>query len=61
MVASPDQSDGDWVGDACDMCPETPSGVRVDSDGGPVVDLDSDCDADLEDYSVFPNSFIGPG
>lgn len=44
----PVDSDGDWVPDDMDQCPDTPSGVTVDARGCP-QDTDGDGVADSED------------
>jgi len=46
VVAPPADSDGDGVPDSLDKCPDTPAGVKVDSDGCPI---DSDKDG-VPDY-----------
>ncbi|MBF0124807.1 MAG: OmpA family protein [Magnetococcales bacterium] len=46
-------SDGDGVSDSRDKCPDTPKGVKVDSDGCP---LDSDGDGVTDDKDQCPNT-----
>ena len=53
-------SDGDGVDDSIDVCPNTPPGVAVDTEGRPLADLDGDCDGDLMDYAIFQSGFTGP-
>jgi hypothetical protein len=64
-VWNPDQadSDGDEVGDACDSCPDTLSGLVVGTDGCPLPvpgDMDSDGDVDQEDFGAMQNCLTGP-
>jgi hypothetical protein len=53
-------SDGDGVDDGLDLCDNTPLDTPVDAEGRPLGDIDSDCDTDLEDYSLFQQGFTGP-
>ena len=53
-------TDQDGVGDACDVCPNTPSGDAVNAHGRSKGDLDDDCDVDLDDFSLFQQNFHGP-
>ena len=52
----PQDSDGDGVYDDLDKCPNTPSGVSVDSSGCP---LDSDGDGVYDDLDKCPNTPSG--
>lgn len=56
----PSDSDGDGVHDACDVCPNTPPGARVNPVGCTPADLDADGDVDLLDFSSFRACFNGP-
>lgn len=53
-------TDGDGVDDVDDICCNTPPGTAIDAFGGPVGDLDHDCDNDLEDYLLYQRGFTGP-
>jgi hypothetical protein len=64
-AANPDQadSDADFVGDACDACPNTILAVGVDSAGCPPVakgDCDRDGDVDAADFDAFTSCLTGP-
>ena len=53
-------SDGDGVLDADDLCPNTPAGTSVDTDGCPeVVDVDSDGDGVFDQDDLCPNTTAG--
>jgi hypothetical protein len=60
VAGPPADTDGDGVDDAADVCDNTPADVLVDAEGRPRGDLDGDCDADLEDASLFQLGFTGP-
>jgi len=55
--------DGDGVPNTADLCNFTPPGQDVNPLGGPMGDLDDDCDVDLDDYFFFQVclSLSGPG
>lgn len=55
-----DDVDGDGVGDAIDVCDNTPTGMLVDDEGRPLGDIDLDCDVDLDDFTVFQGNMTGP-
>lgn len=61
-VPNPSQEDAnsDHVGDACDLCPNTPPGGRVASNGCAPPGFDHDEDVDLGDFSGFQACFNGP-
>jgi hypothetical protein len=48
-------SDGDGVGDEDDLCPNTPPGAEVDSDGCALVQKDSDQDSYNDLIDAYPN------
>jgi hypothetical protein len=48
-------SDGDGIGDEDDLCPNTPPGAEVDSDGCALVQKDSDLDSYNDLIDAFPN------
>ena len=48
-------SDGDGVGDEDDLCPNTPPGAEVDSDGCAMVQKDSDQDSYNDLIDAYPN------
>ena len=58
--AGPPDGDGDDVPDAGDICPNTPQGTAVDTQGRPIGDLDRDCDTDIDDFAAFGHGFTGP-
>ena len=51
FAPAPDD-DGDGVGDAYDVCPDTAVGASVKPDGSPLGDLDCNCAVDLHDFSI---------
>ena len=57
VFAAGSDADRDGVADALDVCPNTPSGIQVTSEGRPVGNLDGDCDVDLEDSRILQISF----
>ena len=48
-------SDGDGIGDEDDLCPNTPPGAEVDSDGCALVQKDSDQDSYNDLIDAYPN------
>jgi hypothetical protein len=65
FVANPDQGDldRDTAGNQCDLCPQTPRGMRVTFWGCPtaIADYDQDGDVDSDDYALFSPCGSGPG
>ncbi len=55
-----DDTDGDGVDDAFDVCNNTPAGTAVDPEGRPFADADKDCDTDLHDFALFQQGITGP-
>ncbi len=53
-------TDGDGVGDAQDVCCQTPPNTPVNEQGRPLGDVDLDCDVDLADLAIFQDSFTSP-
>jgi len=53
-------SDGDGVDNELDVCPNTPMGTLVDTEGRPVGDVDRDCDSDLVDCALATQGMTGP-
>ncbi|MFL0797801.1 MAG: PHB depolymerase family esterase [Cellvibrionaceae bacterium] len=49
-------SDSDGVFDQFDLCPNTPAGTSVDSEGCPIVNNDSDNDGVTDDIDQCPNT-----
>jgi sulfatase modifying factor 1 len=54
-----DDTDGDGVDDAIDVCDNTPPGTTVDAEGRPLGDIDKDCDTDLDDFALFRQNMTG--
>ncbi len=52
-------TDGDGVTDDVDLCPDTPNGETVDSDGCSDSQKDSDTDGVADDIDLCPNTPIG--
>lgn len=52
--------DGDGVPNDDDVCDYSPVGAIIEPDGSILGDLDTDCDVDLEDYSLLQARFTGP-
>ncbi len=66
MAANSTQQDddGDDVGNACDVCPNTLPGLTVDPDGCPPLvtgDLDRDGDVDQMDFGLLQACLAGSG
>jgi hypothetical protein len=60
--AAQHDSDGDGLGDACDICPHTASGSPIDTRGCPPkikCDFDNDGDVDLEDFGHIQECLSG--
>lgn len=57
-------TDGDGLGDTCDMCPNTVPGAEVDVFGCPpeiACDFDNDGDVDMADFGQFQTCLTGNG
>jgi hypothetical protein len=55
IPVSAEDSDGDGVSDAYDLCPQTPTGETVDSDGCSSSQKDTDGDGVSDANDAFPN------
>ncbi len=55
-----DDTDGDGVDDAIDVCNNSPPGTAVDPEGRPLGDIDQDCDTDMDDFALFQQGMTGP-
>ncbi len=53
--------DDDGILNGADVCDFTPDGAPIDAFGRPLMDIDLDCDTDLEDFRLFQLGFTGPG
>jgi formylglycine-generating enzyme required for sulfatase activity len=60
-LARANDTDGDGVDDATDVCNSTPPGTPVDATGRPLGDIDLDCDTDSNDFSSSAACVTGPG
>ncbi len=59
-----DDIDNDGVPNPLDMCDRTPLGIRVDTAGRPLGDIDGNCQTNVRDFRVFLNDYwsrYGPG
>lgn len=55
----PSDSDGDGIGDRVDLCPDTPSGESISSNGCSESQIDDDEDGIMNDIDLCPNTPIG--
>lgn len=60
LILDASDCDGDGIFDPKDVCPCVPAPGGVDAEGRPLGDLDSDCDVDMDDFTIMQQNFTGP-